>query len=64
MLTQAGITNAKTQLQVNIILNCWSFVLAVAGSFLLDVIGRRKQALIAVAGMTVTQYIFGGLSKG
>lgn len=64
MLTQAGIVNPTTQLQVNVILNCWSFAVAVTGSLLTDVIGRRPATLCSIAGMTVSLYLFGGLSKG
>ncbi|KAF2489097.1 hexose transporter [Lophium mytilinum] len=63
MLTQAGITNPTTQLQINVILNCWCFVVAVVGSFLLDVVGRRKQTLWCMVGMIATFYIAGGLTK-
>lgn len=63
MLTQAGITDPTTQLQINIILNCWSFAVACAGSLLTDVIGRRIQALTGISGMIVMLYLFGGLAK-
>jgi len=63
MLTQAGITNSTTQLQINVILSCWSFVIAVSGSLLFDIIGRRKQTLACYAGMISTLYLFGGLAK-
>lgn len=64
MLTQAGVTDFKTQLQVNVILSCWSLVVAVIGSLLMDVVGRRTMTLTAIGGMIVTLYIFGGLTKG
>lgn len=64
MLTQAGITDSKKQLQVNVILSCWSLVVAVIGSLLMDVVGRRTMTLTAIGGMIVTLYIFGGLTKG
>ncbi|RAO73251.1 uncharacterized protein BHQ10_009263 [Talaromyces amestolkiae] len=63
MLTQAGVTDSKTQLQVNVILSCWSLVVAVIGSLLMDVVGRRTMTLTAIGGMIVTLYIFGGLTK-
>ncbi|KAK9779784.1 putative Major facilitator superfamily (MFS) profile domain-containing protein [Seiridium cardinale] len=63
MLTQAGITDTTTQLQVNVILSCWSFAVAVTGSLLVDVVGRRFLALTSIGGMVAMLYIFGGLSK-
>ncbi|OQE00224.1 hypothetical protein PENVUL_c056G10186 [Penicillium vulpinum] len=48
ILTLAGIRSITTQLQVNVILSCWAFVVAVVGSLLLDVVGRRIQALSAI----------------
>ena len=63
MLTQASITSTVTQTQINVVLSCWSFVVAIAGSFALDYIGRRKQTLGAVSGMIVFLYILGGLTK-
>ncbi|EXJ79535.1 hypothetical protein A1O3_07814 [Capronia epimyces CBS 606.96] len=63
MLTQAGITDPITQLEINIILSCWSFVVAVSGSLLLDVFGRRRTLIVCLIGMIVTLYIFGGMAK-
>jgi prepilin signal peptidase PulO-like enzyme (type II secretory pathway) len=63
MLTQAGITDSTTQLQINVILSCWSFVVAVSGSLLFDIFGRRKQTMGCYIGMIATLYIFGGLAK-
>ncbi|KAL4961083.1 general substrate transporter [Aspergillus stella-maris] len=63
ILDQAGITNTKTQTQVQVIINCWSFAIAICGSFMLDIIGRRKQTFIGVSGMVVTLCMIGGLIK-
>ncbi|KAH8655307.1 general substrate transporter [Xylariales sp. PMI_506] len=63
MLTQAGITNSTTQLEVNVILNCWSFAVAIAGSLLIDIVGRRMMALSSIGGMIVMLFLFGGLTK-
>ncbi|KAL2828332.1 general substrate transporter [Aspergillus pseudoustus] len=63
MLTLAGITDTTIQLQVNIILSCWAFAVAVVGSFLLDVVGRRPQALTAMVGIICSLYLLGGLTK-
>ncbi|KAK6355094.1 hypothetical protein TWF696_004218 [Orbilia brochopaga] len=62
-LSQAGITDPNKQNQINVIMQCWSFAIAIFGSFMLDTMGRRVQTLIGVAGMTTTLYILGGLIK-
>jgi hypothetical protein len=64
ILTQAGITNTQTQTQIQVIINCWSFVVAIVGSFMLDILGRRPQLLGCIAGMVVTLFLIGGLIKG
>lgn len=51
------------QTQIQVILNCWSFAVAVFGSFMLDIVGRRKQTFIGVGGMIAMLYIVGGLIK-
>lgn len=64
ILSQAGINDTYRQTQINVIIQCWSFAVVVAGSFLLDVIGRRLQTLMGMVGMTVTLYMLGALIKG
>lgn len=63
ILTQAGITDTVTQTQVQVIINCWSFAVAIVGSFMLDILGRRVQMLIGVSGMVSTLLLIGGLIK-
>ncbi|KAI0476606.1 general substrate transporter [Xylariaceae sp. FL0804] len=63
ILDQAGVTDTTTQLQINVGLNCWCFAVAIAGSFMLDVVGRRAQTLVCVVGMIVTLFLIGGLIK-
>ncbi|EXL67948.1 hypothetical protein FOPG_15952 [Fusarium oxysporum f. sp. conglutinans race 2 54008] len=63
ILNQAGITNTTTQTQIQVIINCWSFAVAVLGSFMLDILGRRLQTFIGVGGMVVTLLLIGGLIK-
>ncbi|KAF4999221.1 hypothetical protein FDECE_11575 [Fusarium decemcellulare] len=63
ILSQAGITNTVTQTQVQVIINCWSFAVAIVGSFMLDILGRRVQTFIGVGGMTATLLLIGGLIK-
>lgn len=63
ILSQAGITDTVTQTQVQVIINCWSFVVAIVGSFMLDILGRRVQVLIGISGMVSTLLLIGGLIK-
>ncbi|KAJ8114043.1 hypothetical protein OPT61_g3985 [Boeremia exigua] len=63
ILTQAGITKTRTQTQVQVIINCWSFAVAILGSFMLDILGRRVQTFIGVGGMAATLMMIGGLIK-
>ncbi|EPS45950.1 hypothetical protein H072_13 [Dactylellina haptotyla CBS 200.50] len=63
ILSQAGITDPNRQNQINVILQCWGFVAALLGSFMLDILGRRIQTLIGVFGMATTLYIIGALIK-
>lgn len=62
MLSQAGITSSKTQMEINLILSAWHFVVAVAGSILADRLGRRFLMLSASAGCTLMMYIIGALT--
>ncbi|KAJ5359443.1 uncharacterized protein N7496_011856 [Penicillium cataractarum] len=63
ILSQAGITDTTTQTQVQVIINCWSFAVAILGSFMLDILGRRGQIFIGVGGMVTTLLLIGGLIK-
>ncbi|RMY61960.1 hypothetical protein D0863_11120 [Hortaea werneckii] len=63
ILDQAGITETYAQTQVNVIIQCWSFAIAVLGSFILDIIGRRLQLLGSQCGMVFTLFLMGGLIK-
>ncbi|KPM38275.1 hypothetical protein AK830_g8281 [Neonectria ditissima] len=63
ILDQAGITDTVKQTQIQVIINCWSFAIAVFGSFMVDILGRRIQTFIGVGGMSATLYIIGGLIK-
>ena len=63
ILDQAGITNTRTQTQIQVIINCWAFAVAIFGSFMLDVLGRRTHLMISVSGMVTTLCLIGGLIK-
>ncbi|KAI5456497.1 MFS sugar transporter-like protein [Mariannaea sp. PMI_226] len=63
MLDNAGITNSNTQLQINIILNAFCLVCALAGTHFADRLGRRPNALASTAMLTICLYIVGVLTK-
>ncbi|RDW67511.1 hypothetical protein BP6252_08907 [Coleophoma cylindrospora] len=61
ILDQAGITNTDTQLKISLILSCWCFAMAIFGSFMLDILGRRIQTLGGITGMIISLCLLGGL---
>ncbi|KAK3312743.1 MFS sugar transporter-like protein [Apodospora peruviana] len=63
MLSNAGITDTTTQLQINIILNAWSLVVSVLGTFYADKMGIKATALASTAVMTVAIFLVGALTK-
>ncbi|KAI1080818.1 hexose transporter [Whalleya microplaca] len=62
ILSQAGITNSTTQLEINLILSAWQFVVALIGSLLAERIGRRYLCLLSLGTCTVFFYLLGGLT--
>ncbi|EXJ59737.1 hypothetical protein A1O7_03884 [Cladophialophora yegresii CBS 114405] len=54
MLSQAGITNPTTQLEINIILTC--------STLAVSLLGKKTLCLISLAGQIVTFYILAGLT--
>ncbi|PMD34961.1 hexose transporter [Hyaloscypha variabilis F] len=62
MLDNAGITNSTTQLQINVILNAWCLVSAVAGTYFADSIGRKRLAIGSSLGLAVFIFIVGALT--
>jgi hypothetical protein len=64
MLDAAGITDVTTQLEINIILNAWSFVCAIVGTLLMDKLGRKTLCLFACVSMTVFLFVIGALTEG
>ncbi|CVL08657.1 related to hexose transporter protein [Fusarium proliferatum] len=63
MLTNAGITNRTTQLQINIVLQSWCLICAMIGTFLMDRAGRKTLCLSACVGMTILMFVIGALTK-
>lgn len=63
MLSQAGITSSKAQMQISLVMSTWQFFTALGGCFLADKLGRRVLCLTALAGCTVMFYVVGALTK-
>ncbi|KAI9708055.1 MAG: hypothetical protein M1820_004259 [Bogoriella megaspora] len=63
MLTNAGITDTTTQLQINVILNAWCLVCSIAGTLTVDQWGRKPVAIVCHASLTVFLFIVGALTK-
>lgn len=62
LLASAGITNPKTQLEVNVILTSWTLVIAVLGSLCADKLPRKWLCAGSLTGGIITLYIFAGLT--
>ncbi len=62
MLEQAGIKDATTQLEINIILTSWTLVVSLLGAWFADSVGRKTLCAISLAGQIVTFYILAGLT--
>ena len=63
MLTNAGITDTTTQLQINVILNAWCLVCSVAGTWTVDNWGRKPTAIVCTVALTIFLFIVGALTK-
>lgn len=63
MLDNAGVTNTTTQLEINIILNCFCLVISIIGSAFAERLGRRFLAISSTALLTVFIFILGALTK-
>ncbi|KUI66618.1 Lactose permease [Cytospora mali] len=59
MLSQAGITSSKTQMQINLVLSAWQFLIAVAGSMLAEKLGRKFLCLVSLGTCTFMFYMVG-----
>ncbi|KAK5165206.1 uncharacterized protein LTR77_009304 [Saxophila tyrrhenica] len=62
-LTNAGITNSTTQLEINIILNSLCLVISIAGTFLANRLGRKLLAIASTVGCMVFLFCIGALTK-
>ncbi|KAJ7812907.1 MFS sugar transporter-like protein [Mycena leptocephala] len=63
MLNNAGITNTTTQLQINVILNAFCLLCALAGTYYVDRLGRKPTAIISISSLTVFLFLVGALTK-
>ncbi|KAJ9614905.1 hypothetical protein H2204_014304 [Knufia peltigerae] len=63
MLTQAGVTDSTTQLEINIILNAWCLVVSLVGTLMADRLGRKTLAALSQGSLTVFIFIVGALTK-
>ncbi|KIW17031.1 hypothetical protein PV08_04222 [Exophiala spinifera] len=63
MLSQAGITDALSQLQINIVLNLWCLICAGAGTFFADKIGRKPLAMGSLTFSLAFLYLVGAFTK-
>ena len=63
MLDNAGITDTTTQLEINVILNAFCLVVALAGTFSVDKWGRKPTALSCTAASMIFLFIIGALTK-
>lgn len=53
VLATVGITDKRTQNEINLGLSCWNLITGVTGAFLAHILPRRRQYLISYVGMTV-----------
>lgn len=63
MLTQAGVTDSTTQLEINIILNAWCLVVSLFGTVMADKLGRKTLASLSQGSLTIFIFIVGALTK-
>lgn len=62
MLSQAGIKDSNTQLQINVILSAWQLVVAFIGSLSAEKIGRKVLCLVSLGFATIFFFMVGGLT--
>ncbi|KAJ7818496.1 MFS sugar transporter-like protein [Mycena olivaceomarginata] len=63
MLSNAGIKDTTTQLQINVILNAFCLVCALVGTYYVDRIGRKPTAVISISALTIFLFLVGALTK-
>lgn len=63
MLSQAGVTDTYSQLQINVALNVWCLACAGTGTLLADKIGRKPLAIGSLTFALIFLYLVGALTK-
>ncbi|KAF7972360.1 hypothetical protein HWV62_18146 [Athelia sp. TMB] len=63
MLTNAGITNTTTQLEINIILNAFCLVCSLFGTWAVEAWGRKPMGVLSTGLLTVFIFMIGALTK-
>lgn len=63
VLDHAGLTDNKSQLLVNIGLNCTTLVISIAGSFHTAKMGAKISALVSTGCLTMALFAIGALTK-
>ncbi|KAJ6585265.1 MFS sugar transporter-like protein [Mycena capillaripes] len=63
MLSNAGIKDTTTQLQINVILNAFCLVCALVGTYYVDRLGRKPTAIISMTSLTICLFLVGALTK-
>ncbi|TLD37196.1 MFS sugar transporter-like protein [Venturia nashicola] len=63
MLNNAGITEASTQLEINVILNAFCLVCSIGGTWLVNIWGRKPMALLSTSLLTLFIFMIGALTK-
>jgi len=63
MLNNAGITDPKTQLEINIILNAFCLVCALLGTYSCDKWGRKPTVVLSASALTAFIFLIGALTK-
>ncbi|RDW68791.1 uncharacterized protein DSM5745_08551 [Aspergillus mulundensis] len=62
MLSQAGITDPTTQLEVNIVLTSWNLLIAVIGSWYVDALPRKTLCALSLGLLATFQFLLAGLT--
>lgn len=63
ILTQAGVTDTTTQLEINIYLSVWCLFTSVLGTSLADRIGRKRLGAGSLSISLVFLYLVGAFTK-
>jgi hypothetical protein len=62
MMSQAGVTNARKQLIINIILTIWSLTISVVASWYSDCFPRKVMCGVGLSGVAIFLFILGALT--